>query len=71
MFPTHMTRDVSTHRHQQHIDHAARINAVQAARRAGALDVDRGAARRRTVARLTEMLASAKAAVLPKPAVNP
>lgn len=71
MFPTHMTHDVSDHRHRQHLDHAARINAVQAARRSGALDVDRGAARRLTVARLGEMLATAKAAVFPKPATTP
>jgi hypothetical protein len=71
MFPTHMAHDVATHRHQEHLEHAARINEIKMARRTGALDVDRGAARRSTAARLAHMLAAAKAAVFPKPAVNP
>jgi len=70
MFPTHMARDVSNHRHQQHLDHAARINEIRAARQEGKLDVDFGSARRRTVARLTHAFSVAKAALMPKPALR-
>jgi len=71
MFPTHMTRDVSNHRHQEHIDHAARINEIRAARQDGRLDVDYGAARRSTVARLSHAFSAARAALFPKPALRP
>ena len=62
MFPSRMTYDVATSRHREHLDHSARIREIRQARRDGALDVDRTAQRRRTAARLTHVLAVARAA---------
>jgi hypothetical protein len=48
---TRMTYDVAKARHRQHLDHAARINEIQLARKE-APRVDRSAHRLVTVARL-------------------
>ena len=60
--PSRMTYDVAASRHQQHLDHAARIREIQHARRDGSPQAHRPTQRRLTAARLTGVLAVAKAA---------
>ena len=60
--PSRMTYDIATSRHQQHLDHAARIREIQQARRDGSPQLHRPTQRRQTAARLTGVLAVAKAA---------
>jgi hypothetical protein len=56
MIPT-TTYAISSHRHQQHLDTAARSREIRDARRAGMLTVDKNAQRRLTAARLATMSA--------------
>jgi hypothetical protein len=51
------TYAISNHRHQQHLDTAARAREIRDARRAGMLTVDRAVQRRLTAARLATMSA--------------
>jgi hypothetical protein len=64
MIPSHTSYAVARHRHQERLDTSARIREIRDARRAGSLDIDRGAHRRRTVTRLAAgALATLKAAI--------
>lgn len=59
--PSRMTYDISAHRHQQHLDHAARIREIQQARRDGQMQPDRTVQRRFTAARLAGVLTALRA----------
>jgi hypothetical protein len=63
MFPSRMTHDVATSRHQDHLRHAARINELRQARHDGSPQVDRPMQRRLTAFRLTSALTVLKAAL--------
>jgi len=56
MIPT-TTYAISTHRHQDYLDTAARSREIREARRAGTLMVDRTVQRRLTAARLATLSA--------------
>lgn len=63
MFPSRMTYDVATSRHQDHLRHAARINELRRAREDGSPQVDRPMQRRLTALRLNSALTVLKAAL--------
>ena len=60
--PSRMTYDIAASRHQQHLDHAARIREVQQARSDGSPQVHRPTQRRLTSMRISAVLSVAKAA---------
>ena len=60
--PSRMTYDVARDRHAEHLRHAARIRELQHVRRDGSPPVHRPTQRRLTAARLTGVMAVARAA---------
>ena len=59
--PSRMTYDIATSRHHERLEHAARIRDIQQARRDGSPQLHLPARRRLTSARLSAVLAVAKA----------
>lgn len=61
--PSRVTYGIAQHRHQEHLDHSARIREIQQARQSGVATATRTTQRRLTAARLSSAFATVKAAL--------